>query len=163
MKTIQVKPSSRQSKCVSMCVYLCVCLCLCHHMARVIYFSTSASNDFYFLHFIRIIFTTIYTFESALKVTARGFIMTKFTYLRDPWNWLDFIVILFAYLTMFISELGNLSALRSFRVLRALKTVAIIPGQWLIFSLFPPLLDAVDFAILNLRQDYFCIMTLVND
>ena len=77
----------------------------------------------------RIIFTTIYTFESCLKVTARGFIATKFTYLRDPWNWLDFVVILFAYLTMFIAELGNLTALRSFRVLRALKTVAIIPGR----------------------------------
>lgn len=76
----------------------------------------------------RIIFTTIYTFESALKVCARGFIRTPFTYLRDPWNWLDFIVIAFAYLTMFIAELGNLTALRSFRVLRALKTVAIIPG-----------------------------------
>lgn len=71
----------------------------------------------------------MYTFESCLKVTARGFIATKFTYLRDPWNWLDFIVILFAYLTMFIAELGNLTALRSFRVLRALKTVAIIPGE----------------------------------
>jgi hypothetical protein len=77
----------------------------------------------------RIIFTTIYTFESCLKVAARGFIATKFTYLRDPWNWLDFVVILFAYLTMFIAELGNLTALRSFRVLRALKTVAIIPGK----------------------------------
>ena len=77
----------------------------------------------------RIIFTTVYTFESCLKVTARGFIATKFTYLRDPWNWLDFVVIMFAYLTMFITELGNLTALRSFRVLRALKTVAIIPGE----------------------------------
>lgn len=93
---------------------------------------------FLFLLLFRIIFTTIYTFESCLKVTARGFIATKFTYLRDPWNWLDFIVILFAYLTMFISELGNLSALRSFRVLRALKTVAIIPGKSLLSSPPPP-------------------------
>ena len=77
----------------------------------------------------RIIFTTIYTFESCLKVTARGFVLKKFTYLRDPWNWLDFVVIALAYMTMFIKELGNLSALRTFRVLRALKTVAIIPGR----------------------------------
>ena len=33
----------------------------------------------------------------------------------------------FRYLTMGI-DLGNLAALRTFRVLRALKTVAIIPG-----------------------------------
>jgi hypothetical protein len=30
---------------------------------------------------------------------------------------------------MFIEELGNLSALRTFRVLRALKTVAVVPGM----------------------------------
>ncbi|KAH9506937.1 hypothetical protein DERF_011641 [Dermatophagoides farinae] len=76
-----------------------------------------------------IIFTTIYTFESCLKVAARGFILTPFTYLRDPWNWLDFAVIMLAYLTMGVADLGNLSALRTFRVLRALKTVAIIPGM----------------------------------
>ncbi|KAF8791824.1 Sodium channel protein para like protein [Argiope bruennichi] len=73
------------------------------------------------------IFTSIYTVESCIKVVARGFILEKFTYLRDPWNWLDFIVITLAYVTMGV-DLGNLSALRTFRVLRALKTVAIIPG-----------------------------------
>ncbi|CAN7949990.1 unnamed protein product, partial [Ixodes pacificus] len=39
------------------------------------------------------IFTTIYTFESFTKMMARGFILEPFTYLRDPWNWLDFVVI----------------------------------------------------------------------
>ncbi|XP_076324992.1 sodium channel protein para-like isoform X1 [Tachypleus tridentatus] len=74
-----------------------------------------------------VIFTTIYTIESCIKILARGFILDKFTYLRDPWNWLDFVVISLAYITMGV-ELGNLSVLRTFRVLRALKTVAIIPG-----------------------------------
>ena len=40
-----------------------------------------------------VLFTAIYTFESATKVMGRGFVLTKFTYLRDAWNWLDFIVI----------------------------------------------------------------------
>lgn len=35
----------------------------------------------------------------------------------------------YSYVTMGI-DLGNLAALRTFRVLRALKTVAIIPGNW---------------------------------
>lgn len=60
---------------------------------------------------------------------ARGFIIDNFTYLRDPWNWLDFAVIIMAYLTIVIEDLGNLSVMRTFRVLRALKTVAIIPGK----------------------------------
>ncbi|GFR16709.1 sodium channel protein para [Trichonephila clavata] len=74
-----------------------------------------------------IYFTLIYTGESILKMLARGFILESFTYLRDPWNWLDFVVISLAYITMGV-DLGNLSALRTFRVFRALKTVAIIPG-----------------------------------
>jgi voltage-gated sodium channel type II alpha len=76
-----------------------------------------------------VLFTAIYTFESATKVMGRGFILEPFTYLRDAWNWLDFIVITLAYITMGI-DLGNLAALRTFRVLRALKTVAIIPGKY---------------------------------
>ncbi|XP_053546018.1 sodium channel protein type 2 subunit alpha-like isoform X9 [Bombina bombina] len=72
-------------------------------------------------------FTGIYTFESLIKILARGFCLERFTFLRDPWNWLDFSVILMAYVTEFVN-LGNVSALRTFRVLRALKTISVIPG-----------------------------------
>ncbi|KAK2110869.1 Sodium channel protein type 4 subunit alpha [Saguinus oedipus] len=72
-------------------------------------------------------FTGIYTFESLIKILARGFCVDDFTFLRDPWNWLDFSVIMMAYLTEFV-DLGNISALRTFRVLRALKTITVIPG-----------------------------------
>uniref|UniRef100_A0A8C4V740 Sodium channel protein n=1 Tax=Falco tinnunculus TaxID=100819 RepID=A0A8C4V740_FALTI len=73
-------------------------------------------------------FTGIYTFESLIKILARGFCLEDFTFLRDPWNWLDFTVITFAYVTEFVN-LGNVSALRTFRVLRALKTISVIPGK----------------------------------
>uniref|UniRef100_A0A2K5DRV2 Sodium channel protein n=1 Tax=Aotus nancymaae TaxID=37293 RepID=A0A2K5DRV2_AOTNA len=72
-------------------------------------------------------FTGIYTFESLIKILARGFCVDDFTFLRDPWNWLDFSVIMMAYLTEFV-DLGNISALRTFRVLRALKTITTIVG-----------------------------------
>nr|QBP05227.1 voltage-gated sodium channel 1f [Petromyzon marinus] len=36
-------------------------------------------------------FTGIYTFESMVKIFARGFAIDGFTFLRDPWNWLDFM------------------------------------------------------------------------
>ncbi|XP_052396955.1 sodium channel protein type 8 subunit alpha-like isoform X7 [Carassius gibelio] len=72
-------------------------------------------------------FTGIYTFESGVKIIARGFCIDDFTFLRDPWNWLDFMVISMAYITEFVN-LGNVSALRTFRVLRALKTISVIPG-----------------------------------
>ncbi|KAL9871764.1 sodium channel protein para isoform X9 [Glossina fuscipes] len=91
-----------------------------------------------------VIFTGIYTFESAVKVMARGFILSPFTYLRDAWNWLDFVVIALAYVTMGI-DLGNLAALRTFRVLRALKTVAIVPG-------LKTIVGAVIESVKNLRD-----------
>jgi len=41
----------------------------------------------------RYVFTGIYTFEALIKVLSRGFCKGNFTFLRDPWNWLDFMVI----------------------------------------------------------------------
>nr|AAK55437.2 Nav1.4b [Sternopygus macrurus] len=73
------------------------------------------------------VFTGIYTFEALVKIFSRGFCVGDFTFLRDPWNWLDFMVISMAYTTEFV-DLGNVSALRTFRVLRALKTITVIPG-----------------------------------
>jgi hypothetical protein len=46
--------------------------------------------------FTEYIFTVIYTFEAVLKILARGFIVDKFSFLRDGWNWLDFVVIVLA-------------------------------------------------------------------
>ncbi|XP_069929150.1 sodium channel protein type 5 subunit alpha isoform X3 [Oryctolagus cuniculus] len=77
--------------------------------------------------YVEYAFTAIYTFESLVKILARGFCLHAFTFLRDPWNWLDFSVIVMAYTTEFV-DLGNVSALRTFRVLRALKTISVIAG-----------------------------------
>ncbi|NP_001191637.1 sodium channel alpha-subunit SCAP1 [Aplysia californica] len=78
--------------------------------------------------FVEHIFLGIYTVEAVVKVLSRGFVLKPFTYLRDPWNWLDFFVISIAYMTMTVKSFGNLQALRTFRVLRALKTISVIPG-----------------------------------
>uniref|UniRef100_A0A672TTT5 Sodium channel protein n=1 Tax=Strigops habroptila TaxID=2489341 RepID=A0A672TTT5_STRHB len=81
----------------------------------------------HFFPFLRFTFTGIYTFESLIKILARGFCLNEFTFLRDPWNWLDFSVIVMAYVGAF-SNLGSVSVLRTFRVLRALKTISVVPG-----------------------------------
>uniref|UniRef100_A0A2I3H9Z3 Sodium voltage-gated channel alpha subunit 2 n=1 Tax=Nomascus leucogenys TaxID=61853 RepID=A0A2I3H9Z3_NOMLE len=92
---------------------------------KILVHSYPFSNPWLFS--LRYTFTGIYTFESLIKILARGFCLEDFTFLRDPWNWLDFTVITFAYVTEFV-DLGNVSALRTFRVLRALKTISVIPG-----------------------------------
>ncbi|CAF0840530.1 unnamed protein product [Rotaria sordida] len=95
------------------------------------------------------IFTTIYTLEALIKCIARGFILQKYTYLRDPWNWLDFIVITLAYVTFFI-DLGNVAVLRTFRVLRALKTVAVVPGlKTIVGALIQSFISLRDVSVLS--------------
>ena len=42
-------------------------------------------------------FTAIFTVELVLRVMALGFVLHRYSYLRDPWNWLDFIVVLFSF------------------------------------------------------------------
>uniref|UniRef100_A0A3P9P9S2 Sodium channel protein n=1 Tax=Poecilia reticulata TaxID=8081 RepID=A0A3P9P9S2_POERE len=69
----------------------------------------------------------IYTFEVIIKVLSRGFCVGNFTFLRNPWNWLDFMVISMIYLAEFV-HFGNVSALRPFRVLRVLKIITVFSG-----------------------------------
>uniref|UniRef100_A0A8C0VTA5 Sodium channel protein n=1 Tax=Cyanistes caeruleus TaxID=156563 RepID=A0A8C0VTA5_CYACU len=97
-------------------------------------------------------FTGIYTFESLIKIIARGFCLEDFTFLRDPWNWLDFTVITFAYVTEFVN-LGNVSALRTFRVLRALKTISVIPVRTIVGALIQSVKKLSDVMILTV----FCL------
>jgi hypothetical protein len=49
-------------------------------------------------------FLIIYTIEMILKVIALGFVMEKNSYLRDPWNILDFIVVLFGWISNFVKS-----------------------------------------------------------
>lgn len=49
-------------------------------------------------------FLIIYTIELILKVIALGFVMEKNSYLRDPWNILDFIVVFFGWISNFLKS-----------------------------------------------------------
>uniref|UniRef100_A0A8C1FTK8 Sodium channel protein n=1 Tax=Cyprinus carpio carpio TaxID=630221 RepID=A0A8C1FTK8_CYPCA len=99
---------------------------------------------------VEYVFTGIYTIEATIKVLSRGFCIGPFTFLRDPWNWLDFMVISMAYITEFV-DLGNVSALRTFRVLRALKTITVIPGlKTIVGALIQSVKKMVDVMILTL-------------
>ncbi|XP_045435387.1 sodium channel protein type 10 subunit alpha isoform X3 [Pipistrellus kuhlii] len=99
------------------------------------------------------VFTVIYTFEALIKIVAGGFCLNEFTYLRDPWNWLDFSVITLAYIST-MTDLQGISGLRTFRVLRALKTVSVIPGlKVIVGALIHSLKKLADVTILTV----FCL------
>ncbi|KAI8789145.1 sodium channel protein 1 brain-like isoform X1 [Biomphalaria glabrata] len=110
---------------------------------------------------IEYIFLGIYTTECVIKIIARGFIMNKHTYLRDPWNWLDFIVIMTAYITILVQYSAhdlpsvNVQGLRTFRVLRALKTVSIVPG---LKTMVSALLRAFKMLFEVILLTFFCLM-----
>src|SRR5690348_5486206 len=103
------------------------------------------------LSVIRWVFLIIYTGEAVLKICAKGFFLDKYSYLRSGWNVLDFIIVVVGYVTEVISvqqedtiaistisglpcvptsarDLDYLAILRTFRILRAVKTISILPG-----------------------------------
>lgn len=87
-----------------------------------------------FLATLDTIFLVCYTVEMGLKVIGLGLIFNKDSYLSDPWNILDGIIVLSAYLQLLLSSGANLSVLRSFRVLRPLRTISGIEGLRIIVS-----------------------------
>lgn len=68
------------------------------------------------------IFLAFYTGEMALKIVALGFVTGPRSYIRDGWNFLDFIVVIAGYLSLSFSDY-NLAGLRIFRVLRPLRSI----------------------------------------
>jgi hypothetical protein len=45
------------------------------------------------------VFVISFTVECVLKILGMGFILDTGSYLRDAWNWLDFIVVISSLLT----------------------------------------------------------------
>ena len=73
-----------------------------------------------------------------LKILGLGLIFAKNAYLKDPWNILDFVIVLSGYATLITEgsaasgdsggESLDLAGLRVFRVMRPLRTVSSIKG-----------------------------------
>ena len=74
------------------------------------------------------VFTALFGAEMFIKIIARGFIMHKHAYLRDMWNWIDFVVVCTSILSL-ATELGNVQVLRTVRVLKPLRTMTKIQGM----------------------------------
>ena len=77
-----------------------------------------------FLKKAEFIFNVIFTIEMLLKMAAYGI----GGYLNDLWNGLDFTVVTMAWAPLIFPGLGNYSAIRAFRVVRALRTVNRVPA-----------------------------------
>lgn len=52
-------------------------------------------------------FSCVFVIEAALKIITSGFVLGKFTYLRDPWNVIDFAIVLSALIELLQTALDN--------------------------------------------------------
>lgn len=71
----------------------------------------------------------VFIVEAALKIFALGFVIGKGTYLRDPWNILDFCIVVFSIFNWLIALAPttiSVSFLRGFRALRALRPLRMV-------------------------------------
>ena len=74
------------------------------------------------------IFAAFFTLEMIVKMIAGGIAFAgPSSYFRSSWNFLDFIVVLFALLN-FIPSMQNVTYVRALRLLRPLKAASNIPG-----------------------------------
>jgi hypothetical protein len=71
---------------------------------------------------IDLVFLFIYTFEMISKVIAMGFCSREHSYLRDPWNKLDFVVVMMGWVSLSLKS-GDISAIKVIRILRPLRTI----------------------------------------
>uniref|UniRef100_A0A8C9T5T0 Calcium voltage-gated channel subunit alpha1 I n=1 Tax=Scleropages formosus TaxID=113540 RepID=A0A8C9T5T0_SCLFO len=76
------------------------------------------------LEISNIVFTSMFTLEMILKLTAFGF----FSYLRNPYNIFDGIIVIISVCEIVGQADGGLSVLRTFRLLRVIKLVRFMPA-----------------------------------
>uniref|UniRef100_A0A8C7L227 Ion transport domain-containing protein n=1 Tax=Oncorhynchus kisutch TaxID=8019 RepID=A0A8C7L227_ONCKI len=76
------------------------------------------------LEISNIVFTSMFTLEMILKLTAFGF----FAYLRNPYNIFDGIIVIISVCEIIGQSDGGLSVLRTFRLLRVIKLVRFMPA-----------------------------------
>ncbi|CAD7941829.1 unnamed protein product, partial [Amoebophrya sp. A25] len=85
-------------------------------------------------------FTFCFLVELAIKVIALGFILDEKSYLRDPWSWLDFLVVLSGLISFLFSSLldegGGLNVIRTIRILRPLRGFSKLTGLKAIIKTF---------------------------
>ena len=108
--------------------------------------SIANTSDSYFLYF--------YTAEAVLKILGFGFWASEKAYIKDPWNILDFFVVLIGWVSFILehtrnsTKISGLAGLRAFRILRPLKTVKRIKGlRRIVVALFASLSRLTDIII----------------
>ena len=71
--------------------------------------------------------TMAFTLEALIKIIALGFAFAgKMSYIRDPWNILDFIIVLSALLGIIAGDAIKISFIKALRIMKILRPLRII-------------------------------------
>eukprot|EP00755_Sulcionema_specki_P015465 Sspe_Gene.59469::Locus_32653_Transcript_1_1_Confidence_1.000_Length_6391::g.59469::m.59469 len=114
------------------------------------------------------VFVVIFLLEALLKVIAAGFVLHRYSYLRNPWNVLDFIILIASLVVLGLTDsgvdgAGGLTMIRIVRLIRPLRAIRRVRGMQVlvktIVASFPLLFDVVllllfvlfTFAILGMQ------------
>lgn len=101
----------------------------------------------YLLGITEPIYAVLFTAEALVKIIAQGFILSKKTYLRDPWNLLDFAVVITALLS-FSPDISSVSILRAFRLFKPLRNLQVFPSMRLLIRTLVASADRLRFLII---------------
>ena len=104
------------------------------------------------INFLLETISIIFVVEFAVRVIVMGFYWGERTYLRDAWNILDFIIVFFSFVTWFleayVDDTDNVSFLRGFRALRALRPLRVVSKNEGIKTVVNALLESIP-ALIN--------------
>ena len=75
------------------------------------------------------IISIIFVIEAVVRIIVMGFYRGEKTYLKDPFNILDFMIVIFSILTWILEASvkdADISFIRGFRALRALRPLRVV-------------------------------------
>lgn len=96
------------------------------------------------------VISIIFVGECFVKIIVLGFYCGERTYLKDSWNVLDFVIVLFSFLTWGLEAFAgsDLQFVRGFRALRALRPLRVVSKNEGIKTVVNALLESIP-ALLN--------------
>jgi hypothetical protein len=112
---------------------------------------------------LNIFCVAVFVLEMAIKVIAFGFVFIPESYLRDPWNIMDFVVVVLSVVDLAVADAPGLKVVKSARALRALKLIRHIQGMRVVVdSLFRAIVPVAQVAVVALMFYYiFAIIAML--
>ena len=145
-----------QSKAFSICVFIVIYLnCIVLVLETYTMNSLTDPNLITALKICETVFTVIYILEFLVKSISIGLIRGENSYCKDPWNLLDFFILIISFLDTFTASL-NLTSLKVFRVVRALRALRFISRNSSMKQLVSALLSSLG-AITNVIVVMFVV------